>query len=93
MRGGARARVDIGPPAAGMISDSDALDAPSSFWPPLLVCLLVSACDVVNVPVSQDLLGRNVLLSSYSETRSTSTRLPPTATTKRRGRTRSTSRR
>ena len=40
---------------------------PSSFWP-LLVCLLVSACDVVNAPVSQDLLGRNVLLSSYSET-------------------------
>ena len=44
---------------------------PLSLWTllrPLLACLLVGACDVVNAPVSQDLLGRNVLLSSYSET-------------------------
>ncbi len=33
----------------------------------LLVCLLATGCDVVNAPVSQDLLGRNILLSSYSE--------------------------
>ncbi|MCX7275120.1 MAG: ABC transporter substrate-binding protein [Burkholderiales bacterium] len=34
----------------------------------LFAALLAAGCDVVNAPVSQDLLGRNILFSSYSET-------------------------